>query len=130
MTSWGGLRPMRFGILGNGVVDPTVKPFDTNRIHHQWRLAWASQLPGGSVASERMLADEIEADDILFREMQRAVLEDDVPRCEAAAKKLGSLTARGYETVLCSKLHVAYAAHKRLEAKLVEAMKEGLPPLP
>lgn len=69
-------------------------------------------------------------DDVLFREMQRAILANDVPRCEAAANKLGPHEARGAETMLCGKLQAVRLVHDRLEAQLVALMIKSLPPPP
>jgi len=110
----------RFEILANASLDRSTKPFEAERIHGQWRLAHPSAVPGTSAPSERALADEMAADDLIFREMQRAVLEGDVPGCERAAGALGPLARRGRHVFMCAKLGDARQVRERLDASVAE----------
>jgi hypothetical protein len=107
----------RRALLAGVALEPAAAPFERERIHHQWTLAHWNEHSPLRLVSEAGLADEMERDDRLYREMQRATVAGDLAACKTAARDAGQLMGSGsFQVILCDKLADVARVGRRLEA--------------
>lgn len=108
----------RRAVLAGAHLETAAAPFERERIERLWVLAHFEQLKFRDVPStDADLAAEMENDEPLFREMQRALLRDDVKGCERAASRLGKLSSPSMHVVVCGR----YAEVVRVEKRVRDA---------
>ena len=109
----------RRAIVADARLEAAARPFERERVHALWILSQYHryQFEQDEPAATGALVDEMESDEPAFHEMTDATLAGDIPGCEEAAARLGTLV--GINAVLgrqCALLAEAAHVRARLDA--------------
>jgi hypothetical protein len=104
-------------LLERAALESARRPFDGQRLSHLWFLAHAEEYSETFTLGRGALADAIEEDDVVYREMDAALLAGDVPGCEQAGQRLGRAIggASGLTAFSCAKLVDVVRTGRRLD---------------
>lgn len=108
----------RAALLARAHLRAADHPFEAERVHTQWMLSEEvaeARLPPVFVVSEGRAAEQMLQADVALAEMDRAVVDGDVPRCEAAARRASDVGLIGVLGSTCRRMHGIRLTAARLE---------------